>query len=91
MGRVVLRALRWTAVLGLSGLALGGFLSRVAAQAAVDKAAAPPAFDVATCQSCHRAASASASANCSECHVYHDWSKAKPVDSKTTIQELLRR
>ena len=46
---------------------------------------------IATCQTCHRDARASASANCSECHVYHDWSKAKPVDSKTTIQELLRR
>jgi hypothetical protein len=46
---------------------------------------------VATCQQCHRPGRAAASANCSECHVYHDWSKAKPVDSKTTIRELLLR
>lgn len=45
---------------------------------------------VATCQECHRASGPSASANCSECHVYHDWSKAKPVGSKAAIRDLLR-
>lgn len=47
--------------------------------------------DIGTCQQCHRSGRASASADCAECHVYHDWSKAKPVDSKRTIQELLLR
>jgi len=46
---------------------------------------------IATCQQCHRPGRASADASCSECHIYHDWSKAKPVDSKTTIRELLLR
>jgi DmsE family decaheme c-type cytochrome len=54
MRGAVLRGLRWTAVLGLTGLSLGGFLSRVAAQSAADKAPAPPpAFDAAACQTCH--------------------------------------
>lgn len=46
---------------------------------------------VATCQQCHRASNPSASANCTECHVYHDWSKAKPIDTQRKIQELLNR
>ncbi len=44
-----------------------------------------------TCQQCHRTANPSASANCTECHVYHDWSKAKPIDAMRKIDELLNR
>ncbi|MEO5926750.1 MAG: hypothetical protein ABIR70_23250 [Bryobacteraceae bacterium] len=44
-----------------------------------------------TCQQCHRTSNPSASANCTECHVYHDWSKAKPIDTKRKIDELLNR
>jgi hypothetical protein len=61
------------------------------ASAAASKAAADILLPgIATCRQCHRASGASASANCSECHVYHDWSKAKPVESKATIRDLLR-
>jgi hypothetical protein len=44
-----------------------------------------------TCQQCHRANNPSASASCTECHVYHDRSKAKPIDTRRTIDELLNR
>lgn len=44
-----------------------------------------------TCQQCHRTNNPSASANCTECHVYHDWSKAKPIDTMRKIDELLNR
>jgi hypothetical protein len=44
---------------------------------------------IATCQQCHRSTNPSASANCTECHVYHDWSRAKPIDTHRTIDELL--
>jgi RecJ-like exonuclease len=47
--------------------------------------------NVATCQQCHRASKPSASASCTECHVYHDWSKAKPIDTQRKILELLNR
>lgn len=43
---------------------------------------------VATCQKCHNQSASSASAACSECHVYHDWSQAKPVKSAYTISQL---
>lgn len=43
---------------------------------------------IATCQKCHNESASSASAQCSECHVYHDWSKAKPVKSAYTISQL---
>lgn len=46
---------------------------------------------IATCQRCHRASNPSASAACTECHVYHDWTKAKAIDTKRTIDELLNR
>lgn len=46
---------------------------------------------VATCQQCHRSSNPSAGANCTECHVYHDWSKAKPIDTQRKIQELLNQ
>jgi hypothetical protein len=44
-----------------------------------------------TCQQCHRTANPSASTACTECHVYHDWSKAKPIDTMRKIDELLNR
>jgi hypothetical protein len=44
-----------------------------------------------TCQQCHRTSNPSASTNCTECHVYHDWSKAKPIDTMRKIDELLNR
>ena len=44
-----------------------------------------------TCQQCHRTTNPSASTNCTECHVYHDWSKAKPIDTRRKIDELLNR
>jgi hypothetical protein len=47
--------------------------------------------NVVTCQQCHRTSNPSASANCTECHVYHDWSKAKPIDTQRKILELLNR
>jgi hypothetical protein len=43
------------------------------------------------CQQCHRTSSPSASTNCTECHVYHDWSKAKPIETFRTIEQLLNR
>jgi len=43
---------------------------------------------IATCQKCHNQSASSASAACSECHVYHDWAKAKPVKSAYTISRL---
>jgi hypothetical protein len=46
---------------------------------------------IATCQACHRAESPNAATNCTECHKYHDWSKAKPIDTQRTIRELLNR
>jgi hypothetical protein len=46
--------------------------------------------NIATCQKCHNDSANAAAANCSECHVYHDWSKAKPVKSTATISELKR-
>lgn len=44
---------------------------------------------ITTCQQCHRSQNPSAAANCTECHVYHDWSEAKPVDGRK-IGDLLR-
>lgn len=46
---------------------------------------------IATCQQCHRAENPSAATNCTECHVYHDWSKAKPIETQRTIRELLNQ
>jgi hypothetical protein len=45
---------------------------------------------IATCEKCHNSGKDAAVSQCSECHVYHDWSKAKPVNSTTTISEVLR-
>jgi hypothetical protein len=43
---------------------------------------------VQTCQQCHRAGQDAAEARCFECHVYHDWSKEKPVAGKYTVKQL---
>lgn len=43
-----------------------------------------------TCVQCHRSSEPSASVNCTECHAYHDLSKAKPIDTRRTIKDLLR-
>ncbi|HEX4274516.1 MAG TPA: cytochrome c3 family protein [Bryobacteraceae bacterium] len=40
-----------------------------------------------TCQECHGVA-AKASGECSTCHLYHDWTKGRPVDGKFTIKQL---
>jgi hypothetical protein len=45
---------------------------------------------IGVCRQCHASGSASAGANCSTCHVYHDWSKEKPVDGKYMIQQMTR-
>lgn len=45
---------------------------------------------IAVCQQCHASGSTKAGANCSVCHVYHDWSKEKPVDGKFGIQQVTR-
>jgi hypothetical protein len=45
---------------------------------------------ITTCQQCHRAQNPSAAANCTECHVYHDWPKAKPVVDPRKISDILR-
>lgn len=44
---------------------------------------------IATCQKCHTGAQTSAASGCYECHIYHDWSKAKPVKNTNTISQLL--
>jgi hypothetical protein len=41
---------------------------------------------IATCRSCHR--SGGAESRCFECHVYHDWSKEKPIDGRFTIKSF---
>jgi hypothetical protein len=43
---------------------------------------------VQTCQQCHRSGKDAAEARCFECHVYHDWSKEKPVVAKYTVKQL---
>jgi transcription elongation factor Elf1 len=45
---------------------------------------------IATCQKCHHDGQNAAGALCSECHVYHDWSKAKPVRSTNSISQFAR-
>ncbi len=43
---------------------------------------------VQSCRQCHHSGQDAADARCSECHVYHDWSKEKPVAGKFTIKQL---
>jgi hypothetical protein len=43
-----------------------------------------------TCRECHRPGADSAESRCFECHVYHDWSKQKPVTGAFTISATHR-
>jgi len=43
---------------------------------------------IATCQRCHSGGRAAADSRCSECHQYHDWSKARPASSVHTISDF---
>lgn len=46
---------------------------------------------IASCRSCHQDRGPrhdAASARCSECHSYHDWTKEKPIKGTYTIQQL---
>ena len=45
---------------------------------------------IATCQKCHNGGRAAADFRCSECHHYHDWSKAKPAVSTHAIADFVR-
>ena len=45
---------------------------------------------IATCQKCHNGGRIAADSRCSECHDYHDWSKAKPPASVHTILDFVR-
>ncbi|MBZ5674775.1 MAG: cytochrome c3 family protein [Acidobacteriia bacterium] len=45
---------------------------------------------IATCQKCHSGGRTAADTRCSECHDYHDWSKAKPASSVHTILDFVR-
>jgi hypothetical protein len=46
---------------------------------------------IATCRTCHRReqeVGTGADARCSECHVYHDWSKKRPVKTPYSIPQI---
>ena len=43
---------------------------------------------VATCRQCHHSGKDAAEARCFECHIYHDWSKEKPVNAAFTVRQL---
>ena len=45
---------------------------------------------ITTCQKCHSGGRIAADSRCSECHDYHDWSKAKPASSVHTILDFVR-
>ncbi len=45
---------------------------------------------IAVCRDCHSSGSSSAGSNCSTCHIYHDWTKEKPVDGKYMIEQMTR-
>src|SRR5579872_4262744 len=45
---------------------------------------------ITTCQRCHSGATTAADSRCSECHDYHDWSKAKPASSVHAIADFAR-
>jgi hypothetical protein len=42
-----------------------------------------------TCEKCHTGGENAAASGCYECHIYHDWSKAKPVKSTRMISQLM--
>ena len=43
---------------------------------------------IATCKTCHAPGSGHADSRCSECHIYHDWSKRKEITPKFTLPAL---
>ena len=43
-----------------------------------------------TCRQCHRPGRAAAESRCFECHVYHDWSKARKIDGRLKISAIAR-
>jgi len=43
---------------------------------------------IAVCKTCHGPGPGRADARCSECHIYHDWSKRKEVTPKFTLPAL---
>lgn len=45
---------------------------------------------IADCQGCHHSGASAADASCSECHVYHDWSKAKQIQPAFKVEDFLR-
>jgi hypothetical protein len=45
---------------------------------------------IATCRKCHSGGRNAADSRCSECHDYHDWSKAKPTSNMNTILDFAR-
>ena len=45
---------------------------------------------IAVCQTCHAEGPGYASARCSECHTYHDWSKRKEVRPTFALPALVR-
>lgn len=45
---------------------------------------------IATCQKCHSGGRIAAETRCSECHDYHDWSKAKPASTVHAIADFAR-
>lgn len=45
---------------------------------------------IAACKKCHRGGRTAADSRCSECHDYHDWTKAKPASSVRTILDFVR-
>ena len=42
------------------------------------------------CQECHAQGASAASAGCSECHTYHDWSQEKIYPGKFSLPDLLK-
>jgi hypothetical protein len=41
-----------------------------------------------TCRKCHGSSRNAAASNCSECHVYHDWTKQKKINSKLRVPKV---
>ncbi len=44
---------------------------------------------MAVCSKCHTGGNDGAASGCYECHIYHDWSKGKPVKLTRMISELM--
>jgi hypothetical protein len=45
---------------------------------------------IATCRECHFRGPHAAESRCFECHIYHDWSRQKPIHGTYAISGLLR-